>query len=105
MTNAPTHDSPQPRLGRGTFALVTLGFLIFVVYGSLVPFHYEPLSWEEAGTRWQAVRARSLGMDSRTDFATNVILFIPLGFLLVGTAAVNRGRMAAVLAALVVIPC
>ena len=105
MTNAPTLDSPQPRLGRGTFALVTLGFLIFVVYGSLVPFHYKPLSWDETWTRWQAVRARPLGMDSRTDFATNVVLFIPLGFLLVGTFAVKRDWMVAVLAAVLVIPC
>jgi VanZ family protein len=105
MTNAPSLDSSRPHFGRWAFALVTLGFLIFVVYGSLVPFRYNPLSWEETWTRWGEVRARPLGVDSRTDFATNVILFIPLGFLLVGTIAFNHGRKVAALAAVLVIPC
>src|SRR5271168_1175948 len=104
MTNAPKLDSSWPYLGTRAYAIATLGFLIFVVYGSLVPFHYDPLSWEETWTRWEEVRARPLGVDSRTDFATNVILFIPLGFLLVGTIAFNHGRKVAVLAALLVIP-
>jgi VanZ family protein len=105
MANAPNLDSSRLHLGRWTFAQVTVGFLIFVVYGSLVPFDYKPLSRGETWSRWREVRARPLGVDSRTDFATNVILFIPLGFLLVGTFAVNHGRTVAVLAAVFVIPC
>jgi VanZ family protein len=87
-----------------TFALLTVGYVIFVLYGSLVPFDYMPLSWEEAWTRWREVCARPLGADSRTDFATNVILFVPLGFLFVGTFSVYRGRVFAVLVASLVIP-
>ncbi len=44
-----------------------------------------------------------LGVDSRTDFATNVLLFIPLGFLLTGTFAVGRGRLVSVLASVPVV--
>ena len=105
MTTVPKLDSSGPDLGRRTFGLATLGFVAFVLYGSLVPFHYEPLSWEETWTRWQEVWTRPLGVDSRTDFATNVILFIPLSFLLVGTFAANHGRKVAVLAAVFAIPC
>ena len=105
MTNAPNLDSPEPQFGRTMFALLTLGFLIFVVYGSLVPFHYEPLSWEETWTHWCEVRARPLGVDSRSDFATNVILFVPLGFLLVGTLSFDRGKKVAFLCAVLVTPC
>ncbi len=105
MTDAPNLDSPRPHLGTRAFALVTLGFLIFVIYGSLVPFNYEPIGWEETWARWREVRARPLGVDSRSDFATNVLLFIPLNFLLVGTCAVGRGRKIAILAAVFVIPC
>jgi glycopeptide antibiotics resistance protein len=95
---------PRKYLGTGTFALLTVGYLFIVVYGSLVPFHYRPLSWEESFARWDQVLQLPLGMDSRTDFATNVLLFIPLGFLSVGTLAVNRGRLISCLAGLAVIP-
>ena len=103
MTNARNFESPPPCLGKGTFAQVTLGFVIFVVYGSLVPLHYEPLSWEETWARWHVVMAQPLGMDSGSDFVTNVLLFIPLGFLLTGTLAADRGRAGAVLAAVPII--
>lgn len=91
-------------LGRRTFALLTLGFLFVALYGSLVPFQYEPLSWPETFAKWGEVCARPLGMDSRTDFATNILLFIPLSFLLLGTLAVDRGRSAAVVAAIFIVP-
>lgn len=104
MTNALPPVSPGRFLGTRTYALLTLGYLIFVIYGSLVPLHCVPLSWEETCTRWQHVLNRPLGYDSRMDFITNVLLFIPLSFLMVGTAAVGRGRVAAVAAAVVVIP-
>jgi glycopeptide antibiotics resistance protein len=104
MSHALRQASPGRLLGTGTYALLTLGFLIFVVYGSLVPFHYTPLSWEETLAAWHKVCARPLGIDSRMDFATNVLLFIPLSFLLVGTFSVGRGRLVAIAAAVVVIP-
>jgi VanZ family protein len=95
---------PRPYLGTRTFALLTLAFLFITVYGSLVPFVVKPLSWEEGVARWHEVCAKPLGMNSRTDFVTNVLLFIPLSFLLVGTLAVDRGRLMAILAAVLIIP-
>jgi glycopeptide antibiotics resistance protein len=94
---------PRPRLGSGAFALLTLGFLVFVVYGSLVPLQYEPLSWDETFARWHQVVAQPLGINSRSDFVTNVLLFIPLSFLLLGTLAVDRSRSVSVLAAVPVV--
>jgi glycopeptide antibiotics resistance protein len=105
MTDAPdVLSTPRRPLGTGTFALLTLGFLFFVVYGSLVPFHYRPLGWGETFARWHEVLAQPLGVDSRVDFASNVLLFIPLGFLMAGTCSVDRHRAVAVLAVFLVTP-
>jgi VanZ family protein len=105
MTGARQIDtSPRPPLGTRTFTLLALGCLFITLYGSLVPFHYAPLSWEETFARWDEVCRKPLGMDSRTDFATNVLLFIPLSFLVMGALTVDRGRPAAIVAAIVVVP-
>jgi glycopeptide antibiotics resistance protein len=104
MTGAPQAAVPSRRhLGTRTFALLTLGYFAVALYGSLVPFSYQPLSWEESFARWHQVVQLPLGVDSRTDFATNVLLFIPLGFLLTGTFAVGRSRLASVLSAVPVV--
>src|SRR5262249_9003817 len=105
MTDAPdVLSTPRRHLGAGTFALLTLGFLFFAVYGSLVPFHFRPLNWEETLARWHEVLAQPLGVESRIDFVSNVLLFIPLGFLMAGTCSVDRPRVVSVLAVLLVIP-
>jgi VanZ family protein len=65
---------------RGTYALLAVFLALFVVYGSLVPLHYRPLSWSESLVRFRAVCATPLTFDSLSDWLTNIILFVPLGF-------------------------
>ena len=77
----------EERLGRGT-----LIYAAFVVYGSLVPlaWRYRPLA--EA---WQAFRQTpylELGLGSRADWVANILLYIPLAFLLSGGLARKIGR-------------
>lgn len=69
---------------RRVLALAALAYLLFVVYGSLVPlrFHARPLS--EAWSAFLGIRYLSLGIASRADWVANILLFVPLAFLWLG---------------------
>ncbi len=69
---------------RRILALAALAYLLFVVYGSLVPlrFHARPLS--EAWSAFLGIRYLSLGIASRADWVANILLFVPLAFLWLG---------------------
>jgi glycopeptide antibiotics resistance protein len=64
--------------------LFAIGYLVFVVYGSLVPLRYTPLPWDHALARFQAIPFLQLGIGSRADWVANLLLFIPLTFLWLG---------------------
>lgn len=68
----------------GKLALAALVYTAFVIYGSLIPFAYKPLLWSEALARFDAISFLALGVGSRADWVANLILYIPLGFLLMG---------------------
>ncbi|OGW61675.1 MAG: hypothetical protein A2V83_02150 [Nitrospirae bacterium RBG_16_64_22] len=70
--------------GRRVLALAALAYLLFVIYGSLVPlrFHARPLS--EAWSAFLGIRYLSLGIASRADWVANILLFVPLAFLWLG---------------------
>ncbi|MDD5390608.1 MAG: VanZ family protein [Gallionellaceae bacterium] len=93
------HPSRRRALARQRGLLFWLGllYLVFVVYGSLVPLDYHALPWDEATARFQAIPFLSLGIGSRADWMANLLLFIPLAFLWNGTLA--QGRHAALGAA------
>ncbi|WP_169337161.1 VanZ family protein [Arsukibacterium perlucidum] len=57
-------------------------YLAFVIYGSLVPLHYVGISLDEAIQRYSQIRYLDLGIQSRADWVANILLFIPLAFLL-----------------------
>ena len=56
-------------------------YVAFVVYGSLVPFdfHYVPL--DQAWATFQQIRMFKLGVESRADWISNGVLYVPVGFL------------------------
>jgi VanZ family protein len=62
----------------------------FIVYGSYVPFDWRERPWDEvtASYRW-AMTSRALP-SSRSDWAANVALGVPLGFALLGWLRVDR---------------
>ncbi|MBU1664158.1 MAG: VanZ family protein [Gammaproteobacteria bacterium] len=93
------HHSRRRILARHRGLLLWLGllYLVFVVYGSLVPLDYHALPWDEATARFQAIPFLSLGIGSRADWMANLLLFIPLAFLWNGALA--HGRHAALGAA------
>jgi glycopeptide antibiotics resistance protein len=89
------------RWTRSTYALAALLYAAFVVYGSLVPLNFHAVAPEEAFRHFQSVVFGPLLIASRGDVATNVLLFVPLGYLLVAALRTDRsswfGHVAAVL--------
>jgi glycopeptide antibiotics resistance protein len=97
-------SASRPILTREQYWCLTFGFLALVVYGSLVPLHFRFIPLDEAVTRYNAALSAPLRMESRSDWAANILLFIPLGFLLMAALAVDRGPKASWAAALAVLP-
>ncbi len=64
-------------------------YLSFVVYGSLVPLHYVDRAWDDAILAFRNIPFLALGIDSRADWISNGVLYVPVGFL---TAQVLRKR-------------
>jgi len=81
--------------------LIGLGYLAFVVYGSLLPFEWNGLSLWEARTSFQRIAWLNLGVGSRADFVANLLLYIPLGFLMCACLAGKSRRPLVLLNAIV----
>lgn len=62
--------------------IALLLYLLFVIYGSLVPLHFVAKPIDEAITQFQQIPYLALGIRSRADWVANILLFIPLSFLL-----------------------
>jgi VanZ family protein len=89
-------DAP---LTRPAFAMAALVFGAFAIYGSLVPLEFQAISFTDALDRYSRVPYLQLGIQSRADFVANILLFVPLAFLLMGALRVDqRGRVAATIA-------
>ncbi|MDY3556692.1 VanZ family protein [Gemmata sp. JC717] len=70
---------------RRALAWVAAGMAAFVVYGSLVPFHFGPRT-----DSFVRVMSAGVRIASRSDAIANVLLTVPLGFALLGAAAADR---------------
>ncbi|MCZ4313793.1 VanZ family protein [Comamonadaceae bacterium G21597-S1] len=62
-------------------ALIWLGYVVFVVYGSLVPLEFRSMSLADAWAAFQKTPYLSLGINARADWVANGVLYFPLGFL------------------------
>ncbi|MGH7221786.1 MAG: VanZ family protein, partial [Gemmataceae bacterium] len=93
------------RLGRGQYAGLALLFLGFAVYGSLVPFHLKRLPFDEAVRLFDAVLAQPVAVQSRSDWIANILLFLPLGFLLMGMGCCDRPKLGVVVLLPVMASC
>ncbi|MDO9162253.1 MAG: VanZ family protein [Methylococcaceae bacterium] len=67
------------------FPPAALLYCLFVIYGSLVPLDYKPMPLDEAINQFTHIRFLSLGMASRADWVANILLYIPLAFLSLGS--------------------
>ena len=76
---------------RGVLALVSLVWLAFIVYGSLVPLAWHPRPIDQAWQEFLLLLRTPNDNYSRPDIATNVLLTVPLGFLWQGLIWPRRG--------------
>lgn len=97
--------SVRTSIGRGQYAGLALLFLGFAVYGSLVPFHLRRLPFDEAARLFRAVLAQPITVSSRSDWIANILLFFPLGFLLMGMGCCDQPRLGMVTFSPVVLLC
>jgi VanZ family protein len=79
---------PQQRLRLSILWGFIWGGLI--VYGSLLPFDFHPLSWQEAQHRFALTPLLDLGVEQRADLIANFVLYLPLGFLLAASWPLRR---------------
>ena len=74
-----------------TLSGVFVCYLIFVIYGSLVPLEFQAISRTEALRRFSEIPWLDLGIASRADWVANCLLFIPLAFLAQGVVMLLTG--------------
>lgn len=68
-------------------AALSAGLLI---YASLIPLDYTPVSWGDSISRWREIPWLNLQLYQRADWVANAIVVLPVGFL--AAAAVGWGR-------------
>ena len=61
--------------------LLAVVYSLFVIYGSLVPLEFQPVSLEAAWYDFKNIPYLDLSIRSRADWVANILLFIPLAFL------------------------
>lgn len=92
MSPYPSHAAglhlPPPR--RGHYLAVAAALGLFVVYGSFLPWQFEALGLSEGLSLFIAQLTSGSAKASRTDFSTNVLLFVPLTFAAMGAFLVDR---------------
>lgn len=77
---------------------LALGYLLFVIYGSLVPLQLRDLAFTEAWVRYWSLAQQHALRTSSVDWAVNIVLYVPLSFCLLG-ALWHRWQLGARLAA------
>ncbi|OAI09994.1 hypothetical protein A1359_17450 [Methylomonas lenta] len=74
---------------RKTYLVAFIACFLFVIYGSLVPLEYKALDFSIAFERFKNIKYLSLGIESRADWIANILLYIPLSFLALGTFRIS----------------
>ncbi len=81
---------------------LALTYLVFVIYGSLVPLEYHAMPLDDAVAAFRNLPFLNLGIGSRADWVANLLLFIPLAFFWTAWLALGRGTLFGVLTSSVV---
>ncbi|QHE76703.1 VanZ family protein [Hydrogenophaga sp. PBL-H3] len=64
-------------------------WVLFVVYGSLVPLEFQAITLEQALASFASIPMLDIGLEGRADWIANGVLYVPVGFL---TAASLAGQ-------------
>lgn len=85
-------------------AIVAVIFTLIAIYGSLVPLNFRALEWQHAVQQFCSIPFLQLSIDSRADWVANILLFVPLGYLWLGTVSLGRSKPATTLLAFLLVP-
>lgn len=55
-------------------------WVVFVIYGSLVPLEFRPMALEEALEKFALTPMLNIGLQGRADWISNGVLYLPVGF-------------------------
>jgi VanZ family protein len=80
----------KPTSVRRFLAALAVLVTIAVIYASLIPFDYTPLTWRQTWDEWRQIRWLDLKLFQRADWVANALVLLPSGIL--ATAAVGWGR-------------
>lgn len=94
---------PGVKRFRHLLAALSLAYLAFVIYGSLVPLQFRSIPLDQAVADFANLPFLELGIESRADWVANLLLFVPLAFLWAGAMSHGRRPTAAALASLLVV--
>ena len=73
-------------------------YVVFVIYGSLVPLDFKAIPLDLAVARFLDIPMRDIGAAGRADWIANGVLYLPVGLLTaLGLLAHRRGAMALLL--------
>ncbi len=89
---APIDASAPPSRAAGVYLVLLTLYVAFIVYGSLVPLTFRYLSFEQALRRFADIRYLELGIGRRGDLVANLVFYIPVAFLAMGS--LTRGGRA-----------
>lgn len=101
----PSFESPAAQRTRRLARIVALAYLVFVIYGSLVPLDFRAVEMAEAVERFRHIPFLDLGIGSRADWVANLLLFIPLSYLFAASAPPSRRGALVVLTVIIAIGC
>lgn len=73
------------------FFYASVLYLLFVIYGSLVPLDFRDIPLNDAINQFKNIRYLNLGMGSLADWVANILLMIPLAFLWFTLLTKNAG--------------
>lgn len=78
-------DSLSISTSRFPILALAIAYTLFVIYGSLVPLNFKPHSLSEAFEAFSNIRYLDLKIGNRADWVANILLFMPLAFVWLGT--------------------
>ncbi|MBM4016888.1 MAG: VanZ family protein [Planctomycetes bacterium] len=74
------------------YGILLIAYLAFVVYGSLVPLHFQSRPFGEAVSQFLRTPYLSIFVGGRADLVANLLLFIPLTFFAMGVLTRENSR-------------
>lgn len=75
-----SYEVEYDSVGKNTMLLL-LCYAFFIIYGSLLPFEFNQLSFDTALSKFKLIPWLNLGPQSRADWIANILLYIPFSFL------------------------